>query len=577
MTTVKVAIPVYRGKRKFILDKGRPWSVVEHLILAALAGKPRTATDLAQAGNLPRRLVIEIVIRLMRAGWVELTDDRHGSSFRATASGQTAARLDELPSAPKRMSRWMNFVIDRITGTIYRSREMPFHHIEEIKLRATRELIVLVEPQDVAPNYGVHDLVDCLFNDDERFVAVDPSGDRLMERYALVTVRGEDVEGLTSRAPAELSRVVTDAAASVRGLSAHARSHVFRPAEPPLLGEGARQPPRSVAFSPEDLVIGGEAHRTVFEQFLLQARRRVVIHSTFIRQDRFNEQLALLTAAAKSGVRIDILWGEGDRPGQEGRTRTAVNLIRTQLQTAGLDEMIRLHAFSTRSHGKFLLADKGDRVLGLVGSCNWFTTDFANFEVSARLRDPLLVGDLAYAAAELSRGAHGLWTDLTTSLARFADEAQRGPVPSGPRAMGRLVIGTEHKAYVRDARDTANRSLIVASHQLAPAAQQAVIVPALAAPAPHLLKRCYYELGQLSVKPGDAVPASGMEFIQASRIHAKLLAWDDDNLVVTSQNWLSADPSLANPLREIGLFVSTPGIAVPVTQALIAAAEESNT
>lgn len=575
MTTVKVAIPVYRGKRKFFLDKGRPWSVVEHLILAALSSKPSSAATLAEAGNLPRRLVIEIIIRLMRAGWVELNDSRSGPLFRVTPSGVAAAKMDELPSAPKRMSRWMNFVIDRITGTIYRSREMPFHHGDEITLRSAKELIVLVDPRDMVPNYGVHDLVDCLFNEDERFVAVDPSGDRLMERYALVTVRGDDIEGLTLRAPAELSRVVAAAAASVRGLSASARAHIYRSEEQVAVGEGQRLPPRPMAFSPDDLIIGGEAHQLTFEQILSQARRRVVIHSTFIRHDRFNAQLDLLTAAAKAGARIDILWGEGDRPGLEGRTRSAVKLIRNQLQAAGLDEMIRLHTFSTRSHAKFVLADKGDRVVGLLGSCNWFTTDFANFEVSAMLRDPEMVSDLVYVAAELSRGAHGLWTSLTTSLAQFADEARRGPVPSGPKVMGRLVIGPQHKAYIRDARDHAKKSMIVASHQLAPAARQAVLVPALAAPAPNLVKRCYFELGQLSAAPAEPMP-SGVEFVQGARLHAKLLAWDDDNLVVTSQNWLSADPSTANPLREIGLFVSAPGVAAPVTSALAAVAEESN-
>lgn len=568
MTPIKVAIPVYRGKRKFFLDKGRPWSVVEHLILAAVADKARSAADLATAGRLPRRLVIEIVIRLMRAGWLELTETRSGPVFRATTSGQEAAKLDELPSAPKRMSRWMNFVIDRITGTIYRSREMPYLHLDEIKERAKRERIVMVEPLDVAPNYGVHDLVDCLFNEDERFVAVDPAGDRLMDRYTLVTVRGKEIEGLTSRAPVELSKVISDAADSVRSLDADTRIPLYKPAEAPLVGEGERAPARAFVFGPDDLVVGGPAHRDQFEQFLLQARRRVVIHSTFIRQDRFNEQLPLLTTAAKAGVRIDILWGEGDRPGQEGRTRAAVQGIRSELKMAGLDEMIRLHAFTTRSHAKFLLADKGERVVGLVGSCNWFTTDFANFEVSTRLRDPSMVSELAYLAAELSRGAHGLWTDLTTSLARFADEAGRATPPTGPRAEGRLVIGPEHKSYVRDARDQATRSIIVASHQLAPAARQAVLVPAMAAPAEGLVRQVFYELGTLA-SSGESTPAlEGIELVQARRMHAKFLAWDDDNLVVTSQNWLSADPSLANPLREIGVYIAAPGVAAPVTTAL---------
>lgn len=574
MTAVKVAIPVYRGKRKFFLDKGRPWSVVEHLILAALSTRPSSALELAKAGNLPRRLVIEILIRLMRAGWVEL-DERHGGvQFRATGAGAANAIRDELPSAPKRMSRWMNFIIDRITGSVYRSREMPFHHAEEVKARALRELIVFLEPRDVPANYGVHDLVDCLFSEDERFVSVDPSGDRLMDRYALVTVRGDEIEGLPARAPEELSRLVREAAKKARGLSVGTRQHVYRSEDPLLVGEGSRPPAVSMVFSPDDLIIGGQAHRTAFERMLKEARRRVVIHSTFVRVDRFNEQLPILADAAKAGVLVDILWGEGDRPGHEGKTRAAVKLIRSQLEAAGLDEMIRLHSFTTRSHAKFILADRGDRFVGLVGSCNWFTTDFSNFEVSARLRDPEIVGQLTYAAAELSRGAHGLWTNLTTSLAQLADDARRASPPSGPKVLGQLVIGPQHKAYVRDARDHAHRSITVASHLLAPAARQAVLVPALAAPVPGLVRRCYHEHGQVT-QGGHPEAFADVEFIQAPSLHAKLLAWDDDNLVVTSQNWLSADPSQANPLREIGVFLCSPGLATSVTQALAAAAERS--
>ena len=36
MSVVRVAIPMLRGKRRFHIDKGRPWSIVEHVVLAAL-------------------------------------------------------------------------------------------------------------------------------------------------------------------------------------------------------------------------------------------------------------------------------------------------------------------------------------------------------------------------------------------------------------------------------------------------------------------------------------------------------------------------------------------------------------
>jgi hypothetical protein len=45
------------------------------------------------------------------------------------------------------------------------------------------------------------------------------------------------------------------------------------------------------------------------------------------------------------------------------------------------------------------------------------------------------------------------------------------------------------------------------------------------------------------------------------KIHAKMLAWDSDTIVITSQNWLSADPGYTNLARELGIIVELPGIA----------------
>ncbi|RWI50089.1 MAG: hypothetical protein EOR16_31035 [Mesorhizobium sp.] len=39
------------------------------------------------------------------------------------------------------------------------------------------------------------------------------------------------------------------------------------------------------------------------------------------------------------------------------------------------------------------------------------------------------------------------------------------------------------------------------------------------------------------------------------RLHAKILGWDDDSVVITSQNWLSSDPGYDSPLNEIGVFL----------------------
>jgi hypothetical protein len=65
--------------------------------------------------------------------------------------------------------------------------------------------------------------------------------------------------------------------------------------------------------------------------------------------------------------------------------------------------------------------------------------------------------------------------------------------------------------------------------------------------------------GELTMDLGS----SGVKLrpVYTPRLHAKLLAWDDDSLAITSQNWLSADPADNAALRELGLFINAPKVA----------------
>ena len=68
MNIVRVALPVFRVARKFHIEKGRPWSILEQLLLSSLVAAPATVDRLAKAGDIHHRLVIESLIRLMRGG-----------------------------------------------------------------------------------------------------------------------------------------------------------------------------------------------------------------------------------------------------------------------------------------------------------------------------------------------------------------------------------------------------------------------------------------------------------------------------------------------------------------------------
>jgi len=569
MSVIRVAIPMLRGKRRFHIDKGRPWSIVEHVVLAALVERSWLSADLAEQTKLPRRLIIELLIRLMRAGWVELSQDSKGVLFSASPRGVEAAKRDELPIVPKRLSRWMGFAIDRISGTVYRPREMPCFEKHVLEERARSERIVWLEPPsgDLIPE--VHDIVGTLFHEDEHFAGIDPEGSRLATRYALVTVREDKIEGLSGRAPQHLRDAVLEAASKAPARATDEPVH-FTPVIPMLEESDTLPTTTSIAFASEDLILGGQDHRRSFEDLLARARHRVIIHSTFIDREKFNDWLPAIRAAARSGVRIDILWGESDDKGETNGTLKAVLALRSELANEAGD--IRLHSFSTGSHAKMLIADTGraDRFVGVLGSCNWLSSGYQSFEASVRLRDPRILRALINQLVELSQGGSAYWTELTSEFLRLADHIRDMPIPSGSRGEAALVLGPQHKQFVREARDNAEHDIFVTSHRFSPGGRQAVIVPALAAAEQRgIASAVFYGTpsGKGASKAVSENVFQGAKLgvsitpVHDPRLHAKILAWDNDHVLISSQNFLSADPSDLNIRREIGIYVRGASLA----------------
>ena len=133
-----------------------------------------------------------------------------------------------------------------------------------------------------------------------------------------------------------------------------------------------------------------------------------------------------------------------------------------------------------------------------------------------------------------------------------------------------LVLGPQYKQFVREARDNAESDIFVTSHLFSAGGRQPVIVPALAAAEQRgIASEVFY--GTPCGKGGGKV-ASDNVFEGAKlgvsitpilnpRLHAKILAWDNDHVLITSQNFLSADPSDLNIRREMGVYVRGASIA----------------
>lgn len=571
MSVVRVAIPLLKGKRKFFLEKGRPWSLVEHVFLAALTNRSRSVDELAMAGNVPRRLVLEALIRLMRAGWVTLQQESNGVVFIATEAGHSVVGDEELPKLAKSTSRWMNFVIDQITGTLYRSREMPFIEKRVVESRAARERLVWLKPRNLDAFDDTAGVLATLFEHDERFLGIEPSAEKMVNRFAIATVRGNNVEGLPPRAPAELVELVKLAARNAAPSPMAENSlHQDPGRQVPFVD---RPTPRAIdaIFRPEDLILGGAMHEELLRQAITKAKHRIIIHSTFISEQGFELVQESLMAAAKRGAIIDVLWGENENKTDAVTTAKTIAKIRTRIEAEGLSQSIRVHPFSTRSHAKILVCDggKSERLSATIGSCNWLSSGFQNYEASIRFSDPGVVSAIIEQIADLTRGGDRHWTELTSEMARLASDARLQKPPVGLKARVSLVLGPQHAQFARVARDSARRRMFVTSHKIGSAARPSVILPAITAVRENGIEaRVFYGLASEGLADnsgssnGDPVPS--VQPVLTPKLHAKILAWDDDHVLITSQNWLSADPGESNVRREIGLMVNSKGIAKAV-------------
>jgi cardiolipin synthase A/B len=571
MTVIQVAIPVLRGRRRFHVEKGRRWSLVEHLMLDAVARTPASAIELSQKSNLPRRVVVEAFIRLMRVGWVELGAGPRGSIFQATPAGRAQLRLSELRAATIVQPRWIGFAIDQVAGSVFRARgEIPVRHPRDVSKSPESDALVYLEKKDEHSGEDLAELFAALEGEDEIIVRMDPSAEKLVERFAVATVVDGVPEGLPARANAELRAVVLARAKEV-GRNLRGLPPVSPSTAPAEMKRAVRRPLGPALFDQSDLIIDGADHKSALHAVLTRARQQVIIHSTFISETAAMSSLPLFLGAAARGTKVHILWGPDEEKSAMTTTRDAIKVLQAAIREAGRSEHVIVHPFTTRSHAKLLISDDGnDGWSAIVGSCNWLYSNFESFETSIRVRDPVLVGDCVCHVATMSLGPPGVWHELASDLTVLGRRIGTLPRGTGRTAAMQLLLAPDHGALVLEARDHAARRIVVTSHRLGLAGRPMVIIPTVsAAKAKGVeVQLCYGEpTGALS-----GVDAAGLtvEFarygvgitpIHRPRLHAKLLAWDDDSLAVTSQNWLSADPAEGALRREIGVFVNSTKVA----------------
>ncbi len=266
------------------------------------------------------------------------------------------------------------------------------------------------------------------------------------------------------------------------------------------------------------------------------ARRRVIIHSTFLNARRFEVFMDPIRSACENGVTFDLLWGaEKDEATEERSAKAAPAIARVVRDDPITRGRFRVHMLSAGSHAKFLFVDTEHGWLAAVGSCNWLYSGFQSVELSVILRDPAVLADLATALQRLV-GRRGFADDIATEMALIARDLRRTSSAGGPAGLG-IVVGEAHNQMNRAASGAATKRFFVGCHKLGSTARPGALMQGkVAAARPGVTATILYTQpsGPLKNRHAralrDEAAVHGVNLIKTRKrtLHGKIVAWGDD-------------------------------------------------
>lgn len=562
--TIRIAVPVILARMQVIVDKGVHWSPIDWMLLWALHKNPSTPSLLAAEMNLPRHVVIEIIWKLMRFGWVEATADRE--NFSATNAGIRVLHIpDGLPTLEWLDQTIVRAVIEPSQGRVYPSSEVVVIHKSRLQL-LEKEFDIrrlnygrFVQPNIEELEYAAQA---CLKNPYEDFVRINTDRSKADLRYIIVNVFEGECQGLPKNAPQLLVNDIRKAARIKKKGTIKFKKQIQNPL-PKVVD--------NISIDEQDILLEGSVHLEKVREILRLSSHRIIIHSTFLSLKGFQNLQEDIRVAVRKGARIDILYGaDANEKTREKNFSVASKISKLIAEDRVLKHSVVMHMISTKSHAKLIIADQGrsDEFIAIVGSCNWLSSPYSRVETSILLRDNRVIAHILKEICEMIF-AVSCTSSLVADLQDISLGIRQKTGPVGEASVS-LIIGNSHDGLIRKARDEAYSSIDVGGDFFGQAGEAKTVIPLMSAGKNGVRSKIWYSRPKLPVTDEDLSDLSFLaeeKRVELSQVdegvlHGKFLAWDDSDVVISSLNWSSAGTKADNPWREIGIHIHMPGIGI---------------
>ena len=343
----------------------------------------------------------------------------------------------------------------------------------------------------------------------------------------------------------------------------------------------SRSQSTEIAFEADQLIVGSEQHLECFEWIVTDAKSDVFVLSTFVAaqaDERGREQREriwrALEQAVGRGVRCHLFYGTSlDEHANNAIAMEELNKRLSAVRaTRGFD---LVHRDSVGSHAKIAAADDGQgEAVVLLGSCNWLSSPFSAVEVSAELRDNQAAANgldvLRSIVSNLSSASRSVEVLQFMSSDLRRSRTTLSPVEQAERSQAELTVlyADDHERLLRTAANDAIQSFVCCTNKVG-----APMVPALFNPAEVAGRRIDDVRVYFSRYTGPTKRRHVAEHrerlhdfvdllaVRDPQLHAKFLAWDKDNVVISSMNWGSQSGLQDSRLDEIGRYLKGPDLA----------------
>lgn len=620
---LKLAIPFFYGKNKFTITRKSEWSVLDLLFLRKIAELPVSLETLEDYSNLKRQIVVQIVLPFVSNNWVEIIPIENTYVFSITGLGKYISKFDAIPQFPEVYFRTRDYVLDPVGNRYYgllKSSPLKvesYLRIQELMKDGIKIKVMNLPVKSCFPN--TEEIKKCVTYPGEHIEDLEFTNGNITlneTRFILLDRRKKSIEfneDYSSIFTLELlnavklkfdflaDQVIADLANNddeniVTNVESDTNQFVLNSKEPLLKFY-------EIGTKNIKTVYGGNDHRIIFLELISKSTKYLIIHSTFISErslydkslGRWTEIALELKSALRRGVEVTILFGK-DKPDPDDLDEDEDEVSQRKLMKS-LDEIYKIEQLLNRfndecisenitplqlndhkktgSHSKYVVTHHSEWGPALLlGSCNFFYSNFDRFEASVIIKDVQIVHDFLKISSILcsakdfhSNDLHNYFSDLAKEILltnhKFNDSTEFANVA--------IVYKNQHYSLIDKAKVNAKKLIFITSDKLSNVSRKPIfdsIKNNLNARKTVFFSEkseIFTHSDELQLREVLKCPEYKID-IQLhtpktnprKKNHSKVLAWDKNDIVISSLNWLSANASVNNatdPYHEIGIYI----------------------